>query len=55
MGKSKFTESQIVHTLKQVEAGRHLKEVCGELGISEATDSVWSPSMAAWKRRTSAG
>ena len=41
MRKSKFTESQIVHTLKQVEAGRHVKDVCRELGISEATYYVW--------------
>ncbi len=31
----------IVHTLKQVEAGRHVKDVCRERGISEATDCVW--------------
>ncbi len=27
MRKSKFTESQIVATLKQVEGGRHVKDV----------------------------
>lgn len=36
MRKSKFTESQIVTTLKQVEEGRKAKDVCRELGISEA-------------------
>lgn len=41
MRKSKFTESQIVHTLKQVEAGRQVKDVCRELGISEGTYYVW--------------
>ncbi|WP_343132573.1 transposase, partial [Xanthomonas arboricola] len=28
MRKSKFTESQIVATLKQVEGGRQVKDVC---------------------------
>jgi transposase len=41
MRKSKFTESQIVATLKQVEGGRQVKDVCCELGISEATCYVW--------------
>ena len=37
MRKSKFTESQIVATLKQVEGGRQVKDVCRERGISDAT------------------
>ena len=37
MRKSKFSESQIVHTLKQVEGGRQVKDVCRELGISNAS------------------
>ena len=41
MRKSKFTETQIVKTLKQVEGGRSVKEVCRELGISEATYFNW--------------
>jgi putative transposase len=41
MRKSKFSESQIVQTLKQVEGGRQVKEVCRELGISDATYYVW--------------
>ena len=41
MRKSKFTESQIVATLKQVEGGRQVKDVCRELGISAATYYVW--------------
>ncbi|GAA0921802.1 hypothetical protein GCM10009552_43240 [Rothia nasimurium] len=36
MRKSKFTESQIVTTLKQVESGRQVNDVCRELGISES-------------------
>ena len=41
MRKSKFTESQIVATLKQVERGRQVKDMCRELGISEATYYAW--------------
>ena len=41
MRKSRFTETQIVSTLKQVEGGRSVKEVCRELGISEATYFNW--------------
>ena len=41
MCKSKFSESRIVQTLKQVEGGRQVKDVCRELGISDATYYVW--------------
>lgn len=41
MRKSKFTESQVVTTLKQVEGGRKVKDICRELGISEATYYAW--------------
>ena len=37
MKKSRYTESQIVKILKEVEAGRLVKEVCREYGISDAT------------------
>lgn len=41
MRKSKFTESQIVAALKSVEAGRQVRDVCRELGVSEATYYAW--------------
>jgi putative transposase len=41
MRKSRFTENQIVQTLKQVEGGTQVKDVCRELGISEATYYSW--------------
>ncbi len=41
MRKSKFSESQIVNTLKQVEGGRSVKEGCREIGISDATYYTW--------------
>jgi len=41
MKKAKHTEEQIIGTLKQVEAGRTVKEVARELGVSEATIYTW--------------
>jgi putative transposase len=41
MRKSRFTESQIVSILKQVEGGRTASEVCREYGVSSATYYKW--------------
>lgn len=41
MKKTRFTESQIVAAIKQQESGIPAKEVCRELGISEATFYNW--------------
>jgi putative transposase len=41
MKKSRFTEMQIVSALKKQESGIPTKEVCRELGISEATFYNW--------------
>lgn len=41
MRKVRFTEHQIIATLKSVEAGRTVKEVSREAGISEATYYNW--------------
>lgn len=41
MKKSRFSESQIVAILKQADAGRKVKEICREQGISEATYYNW--------------
>jgi len=39
--RNRFTESQIVAALKKQELGITTKEVCRELGISEATFYNW--------------
>ena len=41
MKKSRYAETQIVKILKEVEAGRLVKEVCREYGISDATYYNW--------------
>lgn len=41
MKKSRYTESQIVKILKEVEGGRLVKEVCREYKVSDATYYNW--------------
>nr|OEE22035.1 transposase [Vibrio cyclitrophicus ZF14] len=41
MKKSRYTETQIVKILKEVEAGRKVNEVCREYEISDATYYNW--------------
>ena len=41
MKRSKFTETQIIRILKEVEGGRQVKEVCREYGMSDATYYNW--------------
>lgn len=41
MKRSRFTENQILNILKSVEAGRLVKDVCREHGISDATYYNW--------------
>ena len=41
MKKSRYTETQIVKILREVEGGRLVKEVCREYGISDATYYNW--------------
>ncbi|MGU5125872.1 transposase, partial [Escherichia coli] len=41
MRKARFPENQIIAGIKAVEAGRTVKDVCREAGISEATYYNW--------------
>ena len=41
MKKTKYTEEQIIGVLKQMEAGRTVRELGRELGVSEATLYTW--------------
>ena len=41
MKKSKFTESQIIKSIKENEAGRSVEEISRELGVTTATFYSW--------------
>ena len=41
MKKSRYSETQIVKVLKEVETGKLIKDVCREYGISDATYYNW--------------
>lgn len=41
MKKSRYSETQIVKILKEVEAGKLVKDVCREYGIADATYYNW--------------
>ena len=41
MKKTRYSESQIIKVLKEVEGGRTVKAVCQEYGIAEATYYTW--------------
>ena len=41
MKKKNFSEAQIVSILKSQESGRTVKEICREIGISDATFYNW--------------
>lgn len=41
MKKARFTESQIVAAIKKQESGISVRDVCRELGISDATFYNW--------------
>jgi len=41
MKKTRYTESQIIKVLNEVEGGRKVKDICREYGISDATYYNW--------------
>jgi transposase-like protein len=51
MKKAKHTEEKIIGAVKQLEAGRPVKELARELGVTDQTLYNWSPSTAAWRCR----
>jgi len=46
MRKSRYTEEQITSAIKASESGIKVKEICDELGISEATFYSWKKKYA---------
>ena len=47
--KKRFTESQIVAAIKKQEAGLAVKDVCREIGISDATFYNWKAKYSGMK------
>jgi putative transposase len=41
MKRSKFSDSQIIETIKRVEGGVLVQDMCREIGISQATFYKW--------------
>ena len=41
MKKTRYSDSQIIKALKEVEGGRNVKAICREYSISEATYYNW--------------
>ena len=60
MKKGRYSEEQIIGVLKQMEAGRTVKDLARELGVSEATLYTWKSKYGGLEaqlttRRTPAG
>ena len=46
MRRSRFTEEQTAYALRQAEQGAPVRELCRELGVSEATFYAWKKRFA---------
>lgn len=42
MGKSRFTESQIIAILNEADAGMKVKDICRQHGIADAAYYKWA-------------
>ncbi|MFN5493536.1 MAG: transposase, partial [Bacteroidota bacterium] len=49
MKKTRFTESQIVHALKEYEVGKKAEAICRELGITRTTFYNWKKRYSGMK------
>ena len=54
MKAKRFSEEQIIGVLKEAEAGAKTKELCRQLGISEATFYNWKAKYAGMMTRSAA-
>lgn len=41
MSGKRYTEEQIIYAVKQADAGTAVKEICRQIGVSEATFYAW--------------
>ena len=55
MRRTRFSETQIVKILKEVEGGRTAKEVCGNTVSAVPPTTNGNPNTGAWRPRTSCG
>ena len=46
MKRSRFSEEQIVYTIRQAESGTPIGDLCRQLGVSEATFYAWKKKYA---------
>jgi putative transposase len=46
MKRSKFSEEQVAYALRQAESGAPVRDVCRQLGVSEATFYAWKKKYA---------
>ncbi|HEU5155054.1 MAG TPA: transposase [Gemmatimonadales bacterium] len=46
MKRSKFSEEQVAHALRQAEGGTPAADMCRQLGVSEATFYMWKKKYA---------